>query len=246
MRLLAGAEAPDAGDAPRRPPGRHAVLRPGRGEPARARRRPSTKRWKSDSPVGMVPMIRNILGGFLFSGDDIYKKAGVLSGGERTRLAVARMLLRAGQHAAPRRADQPPRPRLEGRPARSARGLRRHADLRLARSLFRGPAGDQDHRGRSRRHRGLPGHLRAVPLEPGSNVPPSAGRASIRPTAPATREGSRRHPTSAVHGTPEPDRLPSLPGRPEGDRQPTKRRRRRRRDPPEAGGRTTSDNRRIS
>jgi ATP-binding cassette, subfamily F, member 3 len=41
-----------------------------------------------------VPAIRNILGGFLFSGDDIYKKAGVLSGGERTRLAVARMLLR--------------------------------------------------------------------------------------------------------------------------------------------------------
>ena len=49
---------------------------------------------EADSPVGMVPMIRNILGGFLFSGDDIYKKAGVLSGGERTRLAVARMLLR--------------------------------------------------------------------------------------------------------------------------------------------------------
>ena len=42
----------------------------------------------------MVPAIRNILGGFLFSGDDIHKKAGVLSGGERTRLAVARMLLR--------------------------------------------------------------------------------------------------------------------------------------------------------
>jgi len=44
--------------------------------------------------VHMVPQIRNILGGFLFSGDDVYKKAGVLSGGERTRLAVARMLLR--------------------------------------------------------------------------------------------------------------------------------------------------------
>jgi ATP-binding cassette subfamily F protein 3 len=42
----------------------------------------------------MVPAIRNILGGFLFSGDDIYKRAGVLSGGERTRLAVARMLLK--------------------------------------------------------------------------------------------------------------------------------------------------------
>src|SRR5688500_2606661 len=42
----------------------------------------------------MVPAIRTILGGFLFSGDDVYKKAAVLSGGERTRLAVARMLLR--------------------------------------------------------------------------------------------------------------------------------------------------------
>ena len=41
----------------------------------------------------MVPMIRNILGGFLFSGDDVYKHVRVLSGGERTRLAVARMLL---------------------------------------------------------------------------------------------------------------------------------------------------------
>jgi ATP-binding cassette subfamily F protein 3 len=48
----------------------------------------------SGSSTGMVPAIRNILGGFLFSGDDVYKKAAVLSGGERTRLAVARMLLR--------------------------------------------------------------------------------------------------------------------------------------------------------
>jgi ATP-binding cassette subfamily F protein 3 len=49
---------------------------------------------EAGSPLTMVPAIRNILGGFLFSGDDIYKKVGVLSGGERTRLAVARMLLR--------------------------------------------------------------------------------------------------------------------------------------------------------
>ena len=48
----------------------------------------------SGSPLHMVPAIRNILGGFLFSGDDVYKHVRVLSGGERTRLAVARMLLR--------------------------------------------------------------------------------------------------------------------------------------------------------
>jgi len=46
------------------------------------------------SPHHMVPAIRDILGGFLFGGDDVYKPVRVLSGGERTRLAVARMLLR--------------------------------------------------------------------------------------------------------------------------------------------------------
>lgn len=37
--------------------------------------------------------IKNILGGFMFSGDDLDKKVSVLSGGEKTRLAMVKLLL---------------------------------------------------------------------------------------------------------------------------------------------------------
>jgi ATP-binding cassette, subfamily F, member 3 len=47
----------------------------------------------SASSVSMGPMIRTILGGFLFGADDVFKKVAVLSGGERNRLALAKMLL---------------------------------------------------------------------------------------------------------------------------------------------------------
>ncbi len=49
----------------------------------------------SASSVSMAPMIRTILGGFLFEADDVFKKVAVLSGGERNRLALAKMLLTA-------------------------------------------------------------------------------------------------------------------------------------------------------
>ena len=93
MRLLSGEEAPDTGQ---RTVG-HQVVMEYFAQDEATRLDPTLTVYETleaGSPNDMVPAIRNLLGGFLFSGDDIYKKAGVLSGGERTRLAVARMLLR--------------------------------------------------------------------------------------------------------------------------------------------------------
>ncbi len=93
MRMLSGVEPPDRGA---REEGHQIVMQYFAQDEA-TRLDPALTVYETladGSPLHMVPAIRNVLGGFLFSGDDVYKKAGVLSGGERTRLAVARMLLR--------------------------------------------------------------------------------------------------------------------------------------------------------
>ncbi|MFD5321742.1 ABC-F family ATP-binding cassette domain-containing protein [Streptomyces sp. NPDC127098] len=91
LRLLAGVEKPDTGEVT---PGHglklgyyaqeHETLDP---------RRTVLENMRSAAPDLDMVEVRKTLGSFLFSGDDVDKPAGVLSGGEKTRLALATLVV---------------------------------------------------------------------------------------------------------------------------------------------------------
>ncbi len=93
MRLLAGVEQPVAGERVAGHNLLQAYFAQNQADELNSAHDVYTE-IMSESPVAMVPRLRNILGAFLFSGDDIEKSVNVLSGGERNRLALAKLLLR--------------------------------------------------------------------------------------------------------------------------------------------------------
>ena len=48
---------------------------------------------ESHAPTELIPKVRDMLGAFLFRGDDVYKSLNVLSGGEKSRVALLLLLL---------------------------------------------------------------------------------------------------------------------------------------------------------
>ncbi len=91
LRLLAGLEQPDSGEVV---PGHGLRL----GYYAQEHETLDTERTVLENMRSAAPDLseaeqRGILGSFLFSGDDVAKPAGVLSGGEKTRLALALLVV---------------------------------------------------------------------------------------------------------------------------------------------------------
>ena len=91
LRLLAGVEPADTGE-----------VRPGHGlrlgyyaqeHETLDRDRTVLENMRSAAPDTGEVELRRTLGSFLFSGDDVDKPAGVLSGGEKTRLALATLVV---------------------------------------------------------------------------------------------------------------------------------------------------------
>ena len=92
LKMLAGVESPTAGT---RELGLHVGVAYYAQHQLEGLKESNTVLQEIDSvaPGWTVPQERSLLGAFLFSGDDVDKRVGVLSGGERARLALAKMLV---------------------------------------------------------------------------------------------------------------------------------------------------------
>jgi ATPase subunit of ABC transporter with duplicated ATPase domains len=92
LKMVAGALAPDSGSVTL-----GASLKMGYfAQQALDLLNPDLTVWEQmdkDFPQESIGVLRNLLGAFQFSGDDVQKKIRALSGGEKTRLVMARMLL---------------------------------------------------------------------------------------------------------------------------------------------------------
>jgi ATPase subunit of ABC transporter with duplicated ATPase domains len=92
LKMVAGALAPDSGDIRL-----GASLKMGYfAQQALDLLSPDLTVWEQmeqDFPKESIGSLRNLLGAFQFSGEDVQKRIRALSGGEKTRLVMARMLL---------------------------------------------------------------------------------------------------------------------------------------------------------
>jgi len=93
LKIMAGVVPIDAG---RRRLGHNVTLQYFGQNPAKSLDGSNTvfEEVASVAPDAMRPRLRGLLGAFLFTGDDIEKRVRVLSGGEKSRVAIAKMLLR--------------------------------------------------------------------------------------------------------------------------------------------------------
>ena len=93
LRLISGREQPDTG-----------ALKWGTGIVPAFYSQENADAWVSNrqvieeleegAPTSLIPELRTLLGAFLFRGDDVFKSVSVLSGGEKSRLALLMLLLR--------------------------------------------------------------------------------------------------------------------------------------------------------